>query len=120
MLFLIAVLILSACAPAGLEQLPDPQAQASPTLAESTTVTQSTTPASQGAQAPSMFEVRLSVVRSSARVLRLGTTADVQQAQSTNIQVDDGIQVVKPEGQAEQSYSVLDFTDNLKVELFSN
>jgi len=117
---LIAVLILSACAPAGLEQLPDLQVQASPTLVESTAATQSTELEPQTDLAVPQFEVRLSVVRSSSRVLRMGSIADVQQAQSANIQVDDGIEVVKLEGQDDQSYSILDFADYLEVELFSN
>jgi hypothetical protein len=50
----------------------------------------------------------------------MGSITDVQQAQSVNIQVDDGIQVVKLEEQDEQSYSVLDFSDYLEVELFSD
>jgi hypothetical protein len=117
---LITVLILSACAQAGLEQLPDLQVQASPTLVQPTAATQSAAPASQVAPAMPMFEVRLSVIRASAGVLRLGSTDDVQQAQSANIQVDDGIEVVKLEGEAEQSYSILDFADYMEVELFSN
>ena len=116
---MIPVLILSACAPTGLEQLPGLQVQASPTLVESTAAAQSTAPASQVAPALPMFEIRLSVIRASARVLRLGSIADVQQAQSANIRVDDGIEVVKLEEQDEQSYSILDFADYLEVELFS-
>ena len=34
--------------------------------------------------------------------------------------MDDGIEVVKLEEQDEQSYSILDFSDYLEVELFSN
>jgi hypothetical protein len=122
-IILIPVLILSACAPAapfGLDQLPDSQMQASPTLGESTGATQSTEPDAQVAPAVPRFEVRLSVVRSNARVFRAGNIADVQQAQSANIQLDDGIEVVKLEGQDAQGYSILDFADYLEVELFSN
>jgi len=67
-----------------------------------------------------MFEARLSVIRASARLLRLGSSTNVQEAQSANIQVDDGIEVVKLEEQAEPSYSILDFADYMEVELFSN
>src|SRR5688572_10289086 len=67
-----------------------------------------------------MFEARLSVIRASARLLRLGSSTNVQEAQSANIQVDDGIEVVKLEEQAEQSYSILDFADYMEVELFGN
>ena len=93
-IILIPVLILSACAPAapfGLDQPPDSQVQASPTLGESTGATQSTEPEPQVAPAVPRFEVRLSVVRSNARVFRAGSIDDVKPAQSANIQVNDGI-----------------------------
>ena len=51
---------------------------------------------------------------------REGIEIDLQQAQAANIQVDDGIEVAKLEEQDEQSYSILDFSDYLEVELFSN
>src|SRR6185436_2122032 len=54
------------------------------------------------------------------KVFRAGSITDVQQAQTENIQVDDGIEVVKLEEQDEQGYSILDFADYLEVELFSN
>ena len=122
-IILIPVLILSACTPAapdGSGQFPDLQVQESPTLGESTGATQSTEPEPQVAPAVPLFEVRLSVVRSNARVFRAGSTDDVKPAQSANIQVNDGIEVVKPEGQDAQGYSILDFADYLEVELFSN
>ncbi|MEO7841278.1 MAG: hypothetical protein ABIU06_18200 [Anaerolineales bacterium] len=108
--------------PTGSGQLPDPQVQGTPTMTmvEPSAETQSTDPEPQIAQAVPQFEVRLSVIRSNARVFRAGSIADIQQAQSNNIQVDDGIQVVKLDGQKQQSYSILDFADDLEVELFSN
>ena len=117
---MIVILILSACTPAGLEQLPDSQVQASPTLVELTASAQAAESDPQIALAAPQFEVRLSVVRSSAKVFRAGSITDVQQAQSANIQVDDGIEVIEPESQDKQSYSILDFADDLEVELFSN
>jgi len=66
------------------------------------------------------FEVRLSAVTLGAKVLRGSIEIPVQQAQAANIQVDDGIEVVNLEGQEEQSYSILDFSNKLEVELFSN
>jgi hypothetical protein len=89
-------------------------------MVEPTAAIQSTEPGPQTDLDIPLFEVRLSVVRSSARVFRMGGIADVQQAQSANIQVDDGIEVIKLEEQDEQSYSILDFADYLEVELFSN
>ena len=124
---MIAVLILSACGPAVPTvsgQLPDLQVQESPTLVESTAATQSTQSTEtepQIAPAEPLFEVRLTAVRSSAKVIRSGgIELDVQQDQMVDIQVDEGIKVVKLEGQDEQSYSILDFADYLEVELFSN
>ena len=120
---MIPVLILAACAPAVPAvsgQLPNLQVQQSPMLVASTTATQSTEPEPQIDLAEPHFEVRLSAVRLGAKVLRGGIEIPVQQAQAANIQVDDGIEVVKLEGQDEQSYSILDFADYLEVELFSN
>ncbi|HKY54588.1 MAG TPA: hypothetical protein VJM08_09795, partial [Anaerolineales bacterium] len=48
---------------------------------------------------------------------REGNEIELQEAQSANIQVDDGIELGKLE---EQGYSILDFADNLEVELFSD
>ena len=89
-------------------------------MVEPTAATQSTEPEPQIPPAEPPFEVRLSVVRSSAKVIRSGIEFEVQQAQMADVQVDDGIEVVKLEEQDEQSYSILDFSDNLEVELFSN
>jgi hypothetical protein len=89
-------------------------------MVEPTAATQSTEPAPQTDPVVSSFEVRLTVVRSSAKVFRSGEITDIQQAQSADIQVDDGIEVVKLENQDNQSYSILDFSDYLEVELFSN
>ena len=120
---MIPIIILSACGPAvpiGLEQLPDAQVQVSPTMFQPTAATRSAESTPQTAQVVPLFGVRVTTVRSGARVLRGESITDVQQAQSANIQVDDGIEVFKPEGQAEQGYSILDFADHMEVELFSN
>ena len=72
-------------------------------------------------QVEAPFDVRLSTIRSRAKVFRGGDLEiELQQAQSADIQVDDGIELVKLEEQEEQSYSILDFSDYLEVELFSN
>ena len=86
-------------------------------------VTQSTEPESQIdlADAEPAFDVRLTAVRSGAKVVRSGgIETEVQEAQMADIQVEEGIEVVKLEEQEEQSYSILDFSDYLEVELFSN
>ena len=124
---MIPVLVLSACGPAapfGLEQLPDSQVQASPTLEESgaaATESQSTDPEPQAAPALPQFDARVTAVRSGVRIIRSGgTEIEVQEDKTMDVQVEDGIEVIKLEGKAEQSYSILDFSDDLEVELFSN
>ena len=98
----------------------DPR-QASATPTESHAATQSTESASQIDPAEPPFEVRLTAIRAGAKVLRRGgIEIEVQEAQTADIQVDEGIEVVKLEEQEEQSYSILDFSDDLEVELFSN
>lgn len=93
-------------------------------MVESTAATQSTESKPQTDPtdpAVPLFEIRLTAVRSSAKVIRSdGIELEVGQDQSADVQVDDGIKVVKPEGQDEQSYSILDFADYLEVELFSD
>jgi len=49
-----------------------------------------------------------------------GIETEARQAQSANVQVGDGIEVIKLEGQKEQSHSILSFPDFLNVELFSD
>ena len=107
--------------PTDFVQLPDIQAEASSTLEEPAAATQSTEAEPQTIPAAPLFEVRLTAVRSGARILRSGgIELEVQQDKVADIHVDEGIQVVKPEGKAEQSYSILDFADNLEVELFGD
>jgi hypothetical protein len=95
--------------------------QASATPSESVAAVQSTEPASQIDLAEPPFEVRLTAVRSGAKIVRSGgVETEVQEAQMAEIQVDEGIEVVKLEEQKQQSYSILDFSDYLEMELFSN
>ena len=95
--------------------------QASATPTESHAAPRSTEPASQIDQAEPPFEVRLTAIRSRAKILkRGGIEIEVQEAQMADIQEDETIEVAKPEEQEEQSYSILDFSDYLEVELFSN
>ena len=123
---MIPVLIVSACAPTApindVVSVGNPR-QASATPTESHSAAQSTEPDSQIdlADAEPAFEVRLTAVRSGAKVVRRGgIETEVQETQTADIQVDEGIEVVKLEEQEEQSYSILDFSDYLEVELFSN
>ena len=122
---MIPVLILSACglgAPVVPEQLPDLQIRETPTLVVDTTAaTQSTELERPFVPVTASFDVRLTAVSSSAKVIRSGgNELEVQQDQMVDVQVDEGIEVVKLEEQDEQSYSILDFADDLEVELFSN
>src|SRR5687767_2092726 len=121
-LFLIPVLILSACVSTNNAVLVETSRRAASTPAESPLAAQPTEPqAMEPASAKSPFAARLTVVRSQAKVFTSGgIETEVQQAQSANVQVDNGIEVVKPEGQDEQSYSILSVPDFLNVELFSN
>ena len=88
---------------------------------ESQAATQSLEPASKIDPVEAPFEVRLTAVRSRAKLVRRGgIEIEIQEAQMADIQMDEGIEVLKPEEQEEQSYSILDFSDYLEVELFSN
>jgi hypothetical protein len=96
-------------------------------MVESAAETQSSEPAPQTdpadptAPVVPLFEIRLTAVRSNAKIIRSGgIELEVQQDQMMDVQVDDGIKVVKLDGQKEQSYSILDFADYLEAELFSN
>lgn len=67
------------------------------------------------------FDVRLTVVSSGAKIIQSGgNELEVQQDEMVEVQVEEGIKVVKSEGQDEQSYSILDFADALEVELLSD
>ncbi|HET9591098.1 MAG TPA: FecR domain-containing protein [Anaerolineales bacterium] len=87
---------------------------------EPAAATQPIEPESQPAPAETLFPARLAVVRTKAKLRRGGAELEVQQAQAADVQVDDEIEVVGQEGQAEQSYSILHFPDFLNLELFSN
>ena len=120
-LLLIPILILSACAPTNDAASVETSRRASSTPAESALTGQPTGSQVQPASTQSPFQARLAVIRSRAKVFRSGgIETEVQQAQSADIQVDDGIEVLKLEEQEEQSYSILSLPDFLGVELFSN
>ena len=106
-------------------QLPSPQVQASPTaMLDATAATQSTdqeAPIVPTAPAIPSFDVRLTTVSSGARIVRSGgNQLEIQEDEVVDVEAEERIEVVKPEGQEEQSYSILDFSDDLEVELFSN
>ena len=118
---LISILILSACAPSNDAVSVEASRRASSTPIESPLAAQPTEPQGQPASTQAPLQARLAVIRSGAKVFRSGgIETEVQQAQSADIQVDEGIEVVKLEEQEEQSYSILSFPDFLGVELFSN
>ncbi|HJR82288.1 MAG TPA: hypothetical protein VJ821_19600, partial [Anaerolineales bacterium] len=95
--------------------------RASPTVVQSTAAVQSTAPGFQIDLAVAEFPARLAVVKASARVFKPGSfETNVGQAQSFDIQVDDGIEVVGVDVQGVQSHSILQFSDFLNVELFGN
>ena len=125
---MIFVLLLSACGPAtptGSAPLPELQVGASPTvIADATAATQSTDPEAPivpTVPAIPSFDVRLTTVNSGAKIIRSGgNPLEVQEDEVVDVEAEEGIEVVKPEGQEEQGYSILDFSDDLEVELFSN
>ena len=106
-------------------QLPDPQVQASPTvMVDATVATQSTdqeAPIVPIVPAIPSFDVRLTTVNSGAKIIRSGgTELEVQEDEVVDVEAEERIEVVKPEGKKEQGYSILDFSDDLEVELFSD
>src|SRR5688572_899368 len=120
-LLLIFVLISSACAPAAPADNIVIPPRASSTPAESPAATQPTESQAQPPSTQALSHARLVVISSQAKVVaREGIETEAQQAQSVNIRVGDGIEVLKLEEQEEQSHSILSFPDFLNVELFSN
>ena len=116
--FSLLVLVIAACAPA-----PPPDDIVIPRRASPTPENvppQATESQGQPASTPAPFAARLAVLTPGARVFKSGGgEIEVLQAQSADIQVSDGIEMIKPRGQAEQSYGILSFPDLLNVELFS-
>lgn len=119
-LFLMPVLIVSACAPAAQADLADdfltlPTASPTPTPAEFPVALQPTSPAQAAVQA------RLAVLTALAKLLRNGggQTA-IQQAQSADLRAGDGVELVTLDGQVQQSYGILYVPDLANVELFAN
>jgi hypothetical protein len=67
------------------------------------------------------LQVRLAVIQSQAQILWGGSVQrEVQQAQSADIRINNGIEMVKPGGQGRQSYGILYLPDFFNVELFAN
>ncbi len=127
-LLLIAVLILAACAPAvptnpADDQIlpsltPTPSRTPSP-VSPTATYTETEDP---GEPTPERFPVmaRLAVLASRARLTRGGNAQEIRQAQSADIQREDQIEIVKLNGQSEQSISLLQFPGLANVELLGN
>jgi hypothetical protein len=116
-LFLIPILILSACAPAASVNDFVVSRQSTPTSSKTPFVAQSTQPASTQAS----LQVRLAVLTSRAKIIWGGSVQnEIQQAQSADIKINNGIEMVKPDGSNQQSYGILYLPDYLNVELFAN
>ena len=70
--------------------------------------------------APPSLQARLAVITSRARVIRGESAQEIQRAQSADIQVNDLIEIVRLDGQSEQSHSILQFPNLVNVELLGN
>jgi hypothetical protein len=120
-LLLIPILILSACAPPAPVDDFVTAHTASPTSAESSAALQPTQPASTQVHLQAFLQARLAVIESQAKLLRNGSVQTViQQAQSADLQVGDGLEMVELAGQIQQSYGILNLPDFVNVELFAN
>ncbi|HET9905093.1 MAG TPA: hypothetical protein VFQ23_00585 [Anaerolineales bacterium] len=108
--------------PTGSEQFPAQQVQVSPTtIADATAATQASPLEAPVVPAKPSFDIRLTTVTSGATIIRsAGDALEVPQDQTTDVEVNEGIEVVKSAGQEGQSYSILDFADDLEVELFGD
>jgi nucleoid-associated protein YgaU len=113
---LVPILILSACSPTFPTSPPTPPITPIVPPTGATAEETATAPPNE-----SQFHAKLAVVKFTAKVFKGGDTeTEIQQDQQVDIQANDRIEVVKLEGQDEQSYSTLDFPEFLKVDLFSN
>ena len=116
-LFLIPILILSACAPAASMNDFVVSRQSTPTPSGTPIVARFT----QTASTQDSLQVRLAVIQSRARIIWGGNVQnEIQQAQSADIKINNGIEMVKPDGQNQQSYGILSLPDFVNVELFAN
>ena len=67
------------------------------------------------------LQIALTAVSFTAKVFKNGDTeTDVEEDQKVSVEANDRIEVVKLENQEKQSRSILDFSDFLTVELFTN
>jgi hypothetical protein len=70
---------------------------------------------------PISLQARLAVITALARLVRNdGVQTAVQQAQSADLQVQDGIELITLDGQVPQSHAILYFPDFVNVELFAS
>jgi hypothetical protein len=116
-LFLIPVLLLPACAPAVAVDYSGIPRQASSTPSAIPVALQPNQRVSS--QAP--LQVRLAVITSRAEIIWGGKVeTEVQQAQSTDIKINNGIETVKLNWPDQQSYSILYLPDFVNVELFGH
>lgn len=116
-LLLIAVLIVSACAPASSVNDFVVSRQSTPTSSETLVAAQSTEPVST--QVP--LQMRLAVIKSRAQIIWGGSVQnEIQQAQSADIKINNGIEMLRLDEQNQQSYGILYLPDLVNVELFAN
>ena len=118
-LLLIPVLLLSACAPAAsVDDFTIPR-QASSTPLALPGAAQPTQP--DVTPIPIQVQVRLEVIKARAQILWGGSVqSNIHQAQSADLKINNGIEMVKLNGQNQQSYGILSLPDFVNVELFAN
>ncbi len=123
-LVIISVLIISACTPAVAVDEPVILNRTSPTPALTSTPISPeipiTGPSLQPTSEPPSLQARLAVITSRARLIRGENAQDIQRAQAADIQVRDQLEIVRLDGQSEQSHSILQFPDLMNVELLGN
>ena len=121
-LFLILVLIVSACAPAAPVDDYEISGSATPTPSRTPDALPSEFPVALQPTQPASAELpvpaRLSVLASRARLFRDGSILELQPAQSAEIQVNDRIEILGLDDPSQQSYSILQLPGYLNVELF--
>ena len=118
-LFLTAILfVLYGCAPRPIAQVTPQIPETGPTEPEPTSEA-TEVEAVEPTELP--LQIALTAVSFTAKVFKNGDTeTDVEEDQQVEVEANDRIEVVKLENQEKQSHSILDFSDFLTVELFTN
>ena len=109
-------LILFACTPLGVAEPTPFIPRTAPTAPEPTIEATKVE-----VEEPPPLGIDLTAVKFAAKVFKGGDTeTEVKEKQKLKVEANDRIEVVKLENQVDQSHSILDFSDFLKVELFTN